>query len=299
LFTIFDTTDVDLYIWDFGDGTSASNLSPISHPYTFVPPSGQTIAKLIMSNIDGSCPVTIDTVITIYEVLSDFVRNFNDIDTAICFAPYPFTNTSTNANVWYWDFGDGQTSTVQNPVTHNYAAPGTYQVTLGVKNSSVACTDTLIKTIILHPIPVILAVGDTICEGDIGTVYVENPSPNFNYFWISNPFVAITNDNLPIATSQPLTTTNYSVTVNDSNNCVNTDNATLYVINELVVNNFDTIVAMGDDVILPIYLDAGLYTFTWTPETGLSCLDCFPPTVINPLTDIVYHLEILCNLLDY
>ncbi|MBI2280817.1 MAG: PKD domain-containing protein [Bacteroidetes bacterium] len=290
LFTTYNFIDVDFYTWDFGDGTTASNVSPISHPYTFVPPGGQTIAKLIMSNLDGSCPVTDTATINIYEVIADFDRNFNDIDTAICFAPYPFTNTSTNANVWFWDFGDSQTSTAQNPSNHNYALPGIYQVTLGVHSTSLTCTDSITKEIILHPIPEVTAIGDTICEGEIGIVYVENPSPNSNYFWTSNPFVTITNDTLPVATSQPLTTTNYSVTVTDSNNCVNADNTTLYVINELLINNFDTIVAMGDDVILPIYLDAGLYTFTWTPETGLSCLDCAPPTVINPLVDVLYTL---------
>lgn len=285
--------DVDFYTWDFGDGTSASNISPVSHPYTFVPPSGQTIAKLIMSNADGSCPVSIDTIINIYEVIADFNRNFNDVDTAICFAPYPFTNTSINANVWGWDFGDGQTSTAQNPSIHNYVNAGVYQVTLGIeKNVSLGrtCTDTIIKTIILHPTPEIKAFGDTICEGNIGTLYVENSNPNFNYFWTSSPFVAITNDSLPVATSQPLITTNYTATVTDSNNCVNSDNTVLYVINEVVISDFDTIVAMGDDVILPIYLDAGLYTFIWTPETGLSCLDCAPPTVVNPLEDVLYTL---------
>src|SRR5690606_19424847 len=123
LFTIDDTTDVDKYTWDFGDGTSISNISPINHAYTFVPPSGQTIAKLIMSNADGSCPLPIVTTIKIYQVIANFNRNFNDIDTAICFAPYPFTNTSLNADVWNWDFGDGQTSTSQQPITHNYASP--------------------------------------------------------------------------------------------------------------------------------------------------------------------------------
>ena len=40
-----------------------------------------------------------------------------------------FTDASTGATSWYWDFGDGNTSTEQNP-THTYAEPGTYTVTL-------------------------------------------------------------------------------------------------------------------------------------------------------------------------
>ncbi len=40
-----------------------------------------------------------------------------------------FTNTSTNAFMSEWDFGDGTTSSVRNP-THKYASMGTYQVTL-------------------------------------------------------------------------------------------------------------------------------------------------------------------------
>lgn len=40
-----------------------------------------------------------------------------------------FTNTSTKANQFFWDFGDGNSSTLENPV-HTYAAMGTYQVTL-------------------------------------------------------------------------------------------------------------------------------------------------------------------------
>ena len=36
---------------------------------------------------------------------------------------------------WSWDFGDGGTSTAQNP-THTYATPGTYSVTLTVRRTS-------------------------------------------------------------------------------------------------------------------------------------------------------------------
>lgn len=47
---------------------------------------------------------------------------------------YTFTNTSTNATSYLWDFGDGTTSTLQNPV-HTYALEGNYTVTLTVNNS--------------------------------------------------------------------------------------------------------------------------------------------------------------------
>ena len=46
-----------------------------------------------------------------------------------------FTDTSTGAKPvqWIWNFGDGKTSTVQNPV-HSYSSPGTYTVTLYVRS---------------------------------------------------------------------------------------------------------------------------------------------------------------------
>jgi len=45
-----------------------------------------------------------------------------------------FSDTSTgNPEEWWWNFGDGNTSTMQNPV-HVYAVPGTYSVTLEATN---------------------------------------------------------------------------------------------------------------------------------------------------------------------
>jgi PKD repeat protein len=45
-----------------------------------------------------------------------------------------FTDSSENATAWSWNFGDGQTSTVQNPI-HKYNSPGTYTVSLNVSNA--------------------------------------------------------------------------------------------------------------------------------------------------------------------
>jgi gliding motility-associated-like protein len=47
---------------------------------------------------------------------------------------YTFVNTSVNATSYAWDFGDGQASTIANPI-HVYATPGTYTAKLTVTNS--------------------------------------------------------------------------------------------------------------------------------------------------------------------
>ena len=60
------------------------------------------------------------------------------------FVPFSvqFTDSSENANGWYWDFGDGNNSIEQNPI-HTYTKAGKYTVTLTVSNS--ADSDTVTK----------------------------------------------------------------------------------------------------------------------------------------------------------
>lgn len=55
-----------------------------------------------------------------------------------------FTNNSTNATTYHWDFGDGYTSTDENPA-HAYPKKGVYKVTLTAKNSGKQ--NTISKTI--------------------------------------------------------------------------------------------------------------------------------------------------------
>lgn len=50
-----------------------------------------------------------------------------------------FTNTSSNAISYSWDFGDGNTSTLESP-SNNYTSPGTWSVTLVATNSAGATT---------------------------------------------------------------------------------------------------------------------------------------------------------------
>ncbi|NVO02532.1 MAG: T9SS type A sorting domain-containing protein, partial [Bacteroidetes bacterium] len=58
-----------------------------------------------------------------------------------------FTDQSSSATTtWNWDFGDGGTSTLQNP-THNYAAVGTYTVVLTISNGCISNSKTIMVTV--------------------------------------------------------------------------------------------------------------------------------------------------------
>jgi gliding motility-associated-like protein len=56
-----------------------------------------------------------------------------------------FTDSSLDATGWTWDFGDGSSSTLQNPPVHIYEYNGVYVVTLIVTNAN--CRDTLVTPI--------------------------------------------------------------------------------------------------------------------------------------------------------
>ena len=60
-------------------------------------------------------------------------------------ATFSFIDRSVGATSWHWDFGDGNTSTQQNPI-HSYTSPGSYTVTLLASDSS-SCSKTYSRTV--------------------------------------------------------------------------------------------------------------------------------------------------------
>ncbi|MDC0249604.1 PKD domain-containing protein [Flavobacteriales bacterium] len=143
------------YIWDFGDGNTSFLENP-SHNYL----SGMYTTSLF-SKI-GSC---IDTIVkTNYiEVGSDINPEFiYDINAGCEGIEVNFTDmTLNNPDSWFWDFGDGNTSVVQNP-THSYINSGLYDVTLTTARSG-QCEDSRIyyDAIEIYADPVIQIIADT------------------------------------------------------------------------------------------------------------------------------------------
>ena len=83
-----------------------------------------------------------------------------------------FTDLSTgNITNRAWDFGDGNTSSMQNP-NHTYSQAGNFTVSLHVSNTSSGCNDSIIKTITVYANP-------NPCQAAYN--YSVSPSNNHNY----------------------------------------------------------------------------------------------------------------------
>jgi PKD repeat protein len=136
-FTDASTGEPSTWSWDFGDGTTSTSASP-THTYLV---AGTYSVSLTVSNYGGSNTKTNTAYVTVNPAAP--VADFTGIPTSGS-APLAvkFSDSSTNnPTIWSWDFGDGGTSTAQDP-SHTYSAAGTYTVTLTVSNAGGSSTKT-------------------------------------------------------------------------------------------------------------------------------------------------------------
>lgn len=216
-FTLVDTFDVNSWEWDFGDGTVVSDENPVTHQYTNVPPSGQTVASLILTNSVG-CEVTLTQDIIFEVVVADFF--FENFDPNFCIdETFQLNNGSDNANSYSWTFSDGGVSIEQNP-EYSFDTVGTYLITLAALNLNSGCSDTISKNAVVLPPPQPIAIGDTICENNAGAnLSIGNPSANSTYIWGPSELVVV--DTSQISSSVPLEEpVVFTVTEIDVNGCI-------------------------------------------------------------------------------
>jgi len=116
---------VTAWSWDFGDGNTSTVQNPI-HNYAT---GGVFTTSLVVTDDLGATHSSNQTVTVVAPNVAPtadftFIANNLDVD---------FTDASSDSDgsvaSWSWDFGDGNTSTTQNPF-HSYITAGTYSVTL-------------------------------------------------------------------------------------------------------------------------------------------------------------------------
>ena len=158
------------WLWDFGDGNTSTDQNP-THTYAV---SGDYTVCLIVSNLAGSdttCQMVTISLgggpIAAFSFTDDLMGTFDFMDMT--------TNSPTS---WSWDFGDGNTSTDQNP-THTYATGGDYQVCLIVGN--VAGMDTTCQTIVVGFRPI---AAFSFADDMMGTLTFTDESTNNPTMWL-------------------------------------------------------------------------------------------------------------------
>ncbi len=136
-FSDLSTNNPSSWAWDFGDGGTSTAQNP---SYTYNVAGTYTVA-LIATNSGGSDTITKTNYIFITPPApaTDFSGTPTSGDSPLT---VNFSDLSTNSPTsWAWDFGDGGTSTAQNP-EYTYITPGTYTVTLTATNSGGSNTET-------------------------------------------------------------------------------------------------------------------------------------------------------------
>ena len=117
--------------WNFGDGTSSTTKNPTN----IYNKAGKYTVTLTVKNAKGNNKITKYRYITVLAPLRVPVAAFSASPIS-GHSPLKvvFTDKSTGLPTsWKWNFGDGTSSTVRNPV-HTYNKDGKYTVTLTAKN---------------------------------------------------------------------------------------------------------------------------------------------------------------------
>ncbi|MEQ1677169.1 MAG: PKD domain-containing protein [Chitinophagaceae bacterium] len=136
---------VTSYFWDFGDGGTSILQNP-THTY---PLQGTYIVKLFITTSSGCTDSLIfNPGVT---VGSKPVADFTAVPIPVCGTQLVyFTDLSVPADEWLWDFGDGASSTLQNP-TYSYSDTGYFNIRLIATNNG--CPDTMIKNNYVRVLP--------------------------------------------------------------------------------------------------------------------------------------------------
>lgn len=129
-------------------------------PYTYALDDGTYTSSAIFNNLPvgthtlkvkdaNGCEATSRSTIT--DITTELIAYFTVDGIMKVNSPIAFTNLSTNATSYLWNFGDNTTSTDANP-THTFTANGTYTITLTASNGTEQSVTT--KQITVTSVPI-------------------------------------------------------------------------------------------------------------------------------------------------
>ena len=171
------------YSWDFGDGNTSTAQNPTHNYLSF----GTYNVRLIVESND-QCNSK-DTLIKVVHVAAKPVANFNF--TNHCYTqPFQFNDISTiaagNITNWYWNFGDGNTSGLKDPI-HTYSTAGAYTVKLVATSEFNCASDTFSRVLVAGAKPIVNFVVPSICLLDATASFSNSTNVSdtstLSYLW--------------------------------------------------------------------------------------------------------------------
>lgn len=267
------TLNVPSIIWDFADGntSSVSFTDTITHTYLL---PGAYVPKLILSDGTGcqASSLGLDT-IKVDEVKS----NFQVIPNPVCIGD-TIMLVDSSSSYWStitslsWDV-NGLTSSIDSP-TFFINATGTFPAKL-IATDGWGCFATVLKDVVIHPLPVITACADTtVCVGDAAKL---SATGGLKYTWSPAGTLSCITCNPTFASPTVITT--YTVTGRDSYGCANFDTVSVFLKTHTIsVARGDTEICDGN--LVPLF-DSGGTKYTWLPPDGLNDAHIANP-IANP-----------------
>jgi len=189
-------------------------------------------------------------------------------------APYSITFQNTSGSPsgsntqYFWDFGDGGTSTLKNPV-HTFSLPGIFPVRLIVMDpGSCNLSDTIIRTIVVISDTSYNLPTKQLChnQNQVQIGIASPPDPAISFSW--TPVIGLNNPNIPNPMANPSVTTTYTL-VMAILNCADTIQQTVHVQNLQVNAGNDTLVC-STSIELTASANADSLLFHWSSHPDFS-----------------------------
>lgn len=188
-----------------------------------------------------------------------------------------FNNTSmgSSSTTYFWNFGDGDTSTLYNP-THTYVTSGTFTITL-ITIDSLSCnlSDTVVKQITILSDSTYTLSPITICGSGTEQIgLLPNSNPNITYTWTPTTGLSATNISNPFAS--PANTTTYQLLISNGI-CTDTVFQTVNIIPLGINTSPDTTICGGNSVTL--IASSSFTNYVWSSNPN------YTDTLNSPLSN--------------
>ena len=286
--TSFCNSPADVTITNLSESTSGN----IQYEWLMYGPqsasSGEAVPTFKMDSLGlydvrliGRSENCIDTIIkeNIVEISVDPDVQFSIINDQLCDeVQVQFQNESSVISgeivSYFWDFGDGYTSTDENPA-HIYTEIESFTATLTAETRN-GCTSTYSMVIPVSPNTIgNVGLDDTICIGDQIQLQaqVDNLQDGGGFYWLDDPSLSCVDCLDPYIS--PSSTTMYTFVAFHPNGCESIDSVLITVIQKpgpTLQLEGDTIICIGDETVFTVTDYDTSFTYFWDDSNDI--LDC-------------------------